>query len=242
MENKDQYFQHDYRARNDLKIKALLKKHGGIAYSVFWSIVEELHQHSYFELKPYLLDGIASDLYMEVNELSDIINTCIEYELFYKEDDKLRCRRVNENLQKRQEIKEKRSRAGQASAQARQESTHVEHMSTHVEQKSTKESKEKEILKEKKTHPLDQFYQKFQIVTTAFGQDQLKYTINREKIFKQAVSTYSLEKILNSIKNMKQDANAPPKHKNYDGFFNTFEWEEIIDRYLNGATSERVVL
>jgi len=155
MENKDQYFQHDFNARNDLKIKALLKRHGAAAYSVFWSIVEELHQHNRFELKPWLIAGIAGDLYLEPENVQDIINTCIEFELFFKDGESIGCARVERNLQKRQEVKEKRSKAGKASALARQESTHVEQELTSVEQNPTKEIKIKEIkLKENESKSL----------------------------------------------------------------------------------------
>jgi hypothetical protein len=145
MENKDQYFQHDFNARNDLKIKALLKRHGAAAYSVFWSIVEELHQHNRFELKPWLIDGIAGDLYLEPDNVRDIIDTCVEYELFFKDGESIGCARVERNLQKRQEVKEKRSKAGKASAIARQDQTLDEQVLTSVEQMPTKESKLKEI-------------------------------------------------------------------------------------------------
>ena len=35
------YFSHDYNARNDEKIKRLIRKHGMQGYGVFWSIVED---------------------------------------------------------------------------------------------------------------------------------------------------------------------------------------------------------
>ena len=37
------YFSHDYNARNDEKIKMLIRKHGMIGYGVFWAIVEDLY-------------------------------------------------------------------------------------------------------------------------------------------------------------------------------------------------------
>ena len=35
------YFSHDYNARNDIKIKKLIAKHGYLGYGIFWAIIED---------------------------------------------------------------------------------------------------------------------------------------------------------------------------------------------------------
>ena len=40
------YFSHDYNARNDEKIKYLLRKHGLEGYGIFWALVEDLYNNA----------------------------------------------------------------------------------------------------------------------------------------------------------------------------------------------------
>lgn len=40
------YFSHDYNARNDEKIRDLMREHGMIGYGLFWAIVEELYHNT----------------------------------------------------------------------------------------------------------------------------------------------------------------------------------------------------
>jgi len=71
------YFSHDYNARNDPKIKALLRKHGLLGYGIFWSIVEDLYNNA--NALPTDYESIAFDL--RVNE--DIINSIVlDFDLF----------------------------------------------------------------------------------------------------------------------------------------------------------------
>ena len=150
--NKDQYFQHDYNVASDLKISALIGKCGAAGYGVYWGLVEELHKaDNHIDLKPYILDSIASRFKIERNDLNEIINVCVEYELFNLIENTLSCDRIQRNLDKRDEIKRQRSNAGKRSAETRKrltqsddELTSVEQPLTSVEQKSTKERERKE--------------------------------------------------------------------------------------------------
>ena len=40
------YFPHDYNARNDAKIKRLIRTHGWQGYGIFWSLIEDLYQNN----------------------------------------------------------------------------------------------------------------------------------------------------------------------------------------------------
>ena len=40
------YFSHDYNARFDTKIKALIFKHGLLGYGIFWAIIEDLYNNA----------------------------------------------------------------------------------------------------------------------------------------------------------------------------------------------------
>jgi len=71
------YFSHDYNARNDEKIKMLIRKHGMIGYGIFWSIVEDLYNNANALRTDY--DGIAYDLRTDSDIIKSIIN---DFDLF----------------------------------------------------------------------------------------------------------------------------------------------------------------
>ena len=71
------YFSHDYNARNDEKIKRLIRKHGMQGYGVFWSIVEDLYNNANALRLDY--DGIAYDLMSDSDTVFSVIN---DFDLF----------------------------------------------------------------------------------------------------------------------------------------------------------------
>jgi hypothetical protein len=66
------YFSHDYNARNDEKIKLLIRRHGMIGYGIYWSIVEDLYHNANALRTDY--DGIAFDLRAQC----DIVRSVVE--------------------------------------------------------------------------------------------------------------------------------------------------------------------
>ena len=71
------YFSHDYNARNDEKIKRLIRKHGMIGYGIFWSIVEDLYNNANALHLDY--EGIAYDLRSDSDTVYSVIN---DFDLF----------------------------------------------------------------------------------------------------------------------------------------------------------------
>lgn len=66
------YFSHDYNARNDEKIKLLIRKHGMEGYGIYWSIVEDLYNNANALRTDY--DGIAFDMRTQC----DIVKSVVE--------------------------------------------------------------------------------------------------------------------------------------------------------------------
>ena len=98
-----EYFSHDYNTTLDPKIIALLGDYGAIGYGIYWRIVEMLHSENEHKLplKEYIYKAIAKQMSTSVEQISTIINDCINvYELFIKEDDYFYSQRVNKNLKK----------------------------------------------------------------------------------------------------------------------------------------------
>jgi len=148
-----EYFSHDYNTTLDPKIIALLGDYGAIGYGIYWRIVEMLHSENEHKLplKEYIYKAIAKQMSTSVEQISTIINDCINvYELFIKDNDFFYCQRVFDNIQKMEEIKEKRSKAGKISAENRKNSTCVQQNSTCVQQNSTQSNKIKEKKRKEK--------------------------------------------------------------------------------------------
>lgn len=141
-----EYFSHDHYARNDRRISALVKDFKSSGYGIFWCVVEMLHEDpNGIDYDDITICAIAKDLNEEEKFIRQVLDGCINnYKLFTITDGKFKSNRVNNNLDKRQNISEVRSSAGKASAILKQ-------VSTNVQQNDTKERKGKEKkLKERK--------------------------------------------------------------------------------------------
>lgn len=132
------YFPHDYNARNDRKIAALVKKHKAAGYGVFWITCEMMHEEDgHIEFDDITFGAIAKDSNEDIDFVKQVVIDCVtEFKLFKREDDIVISGRVSRNLEHRKEISKSRSKAGKSSALAKQ-------MSTNVEQPDTKKGKER---------------------------------------------------------------------------------------------------
>jgi hypothetical protein len=130
------YFPHDYNARNDRKIAALVKKHKAAGYGVFWITCEMMHEEDgSIEFDEITFGAIAKDSNEDLGLVKTIITDCIrEFKLFKMDDDIVISGRVSRNLEKRQEVSKSRAIAGQKGAIAQQNKA--------KERKEIKEKKE----------------------------------------------------------------------------------------------------
>jgi hypothetical protein len=92
------YFSHDYNARNDEKIKMLIRKHGMIGYGVFWAIVEDLYNNANALRTDY--DGIAYDLRLHSDIIKSVVN---DFDLFEINGDYFGSSSVQARLDQRNE-------------------------------------------------------------------------------------------------------------------------------------------
>ena len=75
------YFSHDYSARQDEKIKNLLRKHGMIGYGIFWSIIEDLYNNANALRTDY--EGIGYDLRVDKKIAESVVT---DFDLFVFND------------------------------------------------------------------------------------------------------------------------------------------------------------
>ena len=128
------YFSHDYNARNDEKIKRLIRKHGMQGYGVFWSIVEDLYNNANALRTDY--EGIAYDLRSDSDLVASVVN---DFDLFIFNGDYFGSNSVQERLEQRND----KSAKARKSASYRWENANA--MQTQSDSNAKKERKGKEI-------------------------------------------------------------------------------------------------
>lgn len=76
------YFSHDYNARNDRKMRALMMKHGMVGIGAFWCILEMIYEEGGFH--PLEYDRISFELRID----ADVVRSVIEdFDLFQHDDE-----------------------------------------------------------------------------------------------------------------------------------------------------------
>jgi hypothetical protein len=128
------YFSHDYNARNDEKIKRLIRKHGMVGYGIFWSIVEDLYNNANALRTDY--EGIAYDLRSDCEIVASVVN---DFDLFIFNGDFFGSNSVQERLDQRNN----KSESARKSASYRWENANA--MQTQYDSNAKKERKGKEI-------------------------------------------------------------------------------------------------
>lgn len=111
------YFSHDYNARQDDKIKLLMRKHGVLGYGIWWCIVEDLYNNA----NALRLDceGIAYDLRTDCETVKSIIN---DFDLFVFDGEYFGSRSIETRLNERNE----KSRNAKESADRRWEKVRLQ--------------------------------------------------------------------------------------------------------------------
>jgi hypothetical protein len=132
------YFSHDYNARNDEKIKMLIRKHGMMGYGVFWAIVEDLYNNANALRTDY--DGIAYDLRLHSDIVKSVVN---DFDLFEINGDYFGSSSLQARLYQRNE----KSLSARKSASYRwgKKNQDANAMQTLSERNAIKEIKGKEI-------------------------------------------------------------------------------------------------
>jgi hypothetical protein len=98
------YFSHDYNARQDDKIKRLIRKHGMAGYGIFWAIVEDLYNNA----NALRLDceGMAFEYRVGEDVIESIIN---DFDLFVFDGELFGSKSVENRLNERDKKSKKAS-------------------------------------------------------------------------------------------------------------------------------------
>jgi len=110
------YFQHDSNARNDPKIKALIKKYGMEGYGRFWVIIEMMRESSNYKLddRPYIWNALAEYMHVSVEDVKGFLKDCVnEFDLLIQEDGFIYSQSLLTRMNKLDEIRAKRKYAAE---------------------------------------------------------------------------------------------------------------------------------
>ena len=138
-----EYFSHDYKARSDRKLMAVMMKHGLTGVGAFWCIVEMLYEEQGTLPKEY--ERIAFELRTEYDLVKDVIE---EYDLFEKDDNKFWSITAIDRLNKRISKSEKARESVQERWKKYERNTNVKQSKNDSNTSKVKESKVKESKKE----------------------------------------------------------------------------------------------
>jgi len=240
------YFSHDYNATLDPKIIALLGDYGAVGYGIYWRIIEMLHAENEHKLplKEYIYKALAKQMVTNVEQVSAIVRDCIDiYDLFIECDGCFYSKRVNDNIQKMEEIKEKRSKAGKISAENRKNSTSVQQNLTSVQQNLTqsnkikekkikenkiKENNNKEEINKEETETQKTLNDEIGILEQKNYSDLAEYTKNNDRWIEAICITQKLKKetVLNELKHFPITQKALGREvtnlKNFKEHFNNY--------------------
>lgn len=131
------YFSHDFNARNDIKIKKLIAKHGYLGYGLFWAIIEELYNNT--NVLPNDYDCISFDLRCDAEVVKSIIN---DFDLFVVDAESFGSLSIQRRLNERNEKSKKARESVLARWNKQKEDTNV--LPTNYDSNTIKERKGKE--------------------------------------------------------------------------------------------------
>jgi hypothetical protein len=117
------YFSHDYNARNDKKISALVRDFKASGYGIFWATCEMMHEEGgHLEFDDLTIDAIAKDLNEDSCIIKEVLEKCVDkYRLFTKQTKQneaenfaslLQSSRIHRNLEAKNEKKAIKAESG----------------------------------------------------------------------------------------------------------------------------------
>ena len=157
MKKNTYYFSHDYNARNDTKVLFLRMQLGMEGYGIYWYLIESLAE-SGGTLPLQLIPVLAMQMHTTEAKVNAVVNV---FSLFEITDEQFFSLRLNDHLEKVNQIKISASQRGKLSAEKRK-STKIQLPVEHAVELPVEQRKGKER-KVNKT-----------IITNSFSEDFLK--------------------------------------------------------------------
>lgn len=112
MKKRNNYFSHDYGARNDPRLVRLNMVMGMEGHGIFWGLVEILHESGGF-IDQEDIGSVAFELHTDVQKVERVLTGS---DLFHLEDGRFSSHRVLRNLNQMEKVSLERSKAGRKGA------------------------------------------------------------------------------------------------------------------------------
>lgn len=232
-----EYFSHDYNARHDKKIAALVGKYKGSGYGIFWATCEMMHEEGgELELDELTYSAISKNINEDEILLKNVIEDCIEkFKLFLFIDGKITSNRVKKNLNKRLSISEVRSKAGKEGAKAKQTKAFAKQNQAKEIKRKEKKLKEIKVNNEEGVFPVfKKDPKKFPLAENFNGLPEKK-TEAAVKLFKTSKNTVASSEQITSfwevfkIQKLTGENFYENEEKVYDHFLNWLEFKKITN-------------
>lgn len=152
------YFPHDFNARNDPKLIALRNKFKAVGISIYWTVIEFLHEQegNKFDPKNYIVSTLAEQSGTSPQQVKDVLKSCVdELDLLRIDGGLYVSDRVLRNIQVRNEISAIRSVSGKKGGLSKANAKHLPEVAKQTEAnakqnvankgKETKEKKERGV-------------------------------------------------------------------------------------------------
>ena len=225
------YFSHDYNARNDIKIKRLIVKHGYVGYGIFWALIEDLYQNA--NALPLDYDCIAYDLRVGSDMIESIIN---DFDLFEVDDDTFCSLSVQRRLDKRNEKSMKARQSAMKRWGGDAKALRKKSEGNAIKERKVKESK----VKDTNINTKRVFDFKKSLLDFGFEKELVdEWMIIRNK--KKAVnSEFAYNSFISQVKRAGAEKNELLRiiaEKQWAGF--NHEWMKNINNNLNSKTNEK---
>lgn len=194
------YFPHDYNARNDRKIVALIRDYKGAGYGIFWATCEMMHEENgSLEFDAMTISAIAGDINEDIELVKEVLDMCVnKYRLFSKQDISICSNRVTRNLEDRLDKKKVKIEAGRLggikSGESRRNENNGKQNEAVLRSASSNEAKEIKEIKERK---VDEIPASPKMTENEFRNFSKKLQEDRlfiEPLFAQGVKPEYLEK------------------------------------------------
>ena len=105
------YFPHDYNARTDPKLQAVMVRHGITGIGAYWCIVEQLYEQGGV-LAVDSIPAIAFSLHADEKLIFSVVN---DFDLFVVDEEKFYSPSANRRLDERKKVSDARREAVKAS-------------------------------------------------------------------------------------------------------------------------------
>ena len=230
------YFSHDYNARNDIKIKRLILRHGYEGYGLYWAMIEDLYQNA--NAMPLDYECIAFDLRTSSDMIESIIN---DFDLFEVDEDIFGSLSVQRRLDTRNEKSQKARESAMKrwGGEAKALEKKCERNAVLKKRNAIKESKGKDNKENTNTNTKREF--NFKKSLLEYGFDALLVeewlTIRRRK--KAVNSEFSYNSFISQVKKTGAEKNEVMRliaEKQWAGFNHV--WMKPINNNLNNIENE----